>query len=508
MQTSTYAPEYGRHAGGQVAIATRSGTNALHGALFEYLRNDELDANSWFGNLNGLPRPTLRQTDFGFTAAVRSRRPRSTTVGIGRSSLWLFRVLSGSPVRGREQIPFPSGPRLPDRSSRSRVRSAAPEVRPGPLRADLKSYLIRGKGDKWEWQHPDASLKEPRTPDAPQGRSRDGRRDRSRLTHYKPGRAPLVRGGVTGGSPRVLNPDLDSSYVYNFYFGVQRALAENVVLESAFVGNRGVKWLTSRIGNNVDRFTGLRPNPNFATFDYWDNSDSTRYLSWQTSLRRRYSRNLSANFHYTWAKQIAYGAGDTGWVGSDTQDFFNLEANRGVGFQDVTHVFVSDIVYDLPRLDGLGRLARAVVGGWQVSAILTGQTGLPANITQPSATSGQRPDYIGGDPILSDYSETLQYLNPAAFARVPESDVGAAIRPGTLGRNPIRQPGLINVDFSLGKNFAISEGVRLQIRADSFNAFDHTNLSGLNTNIESSSFGRLNDTRGAREIQLNAKVTF
>lgn len=67
VQTSTYAAEYGRQPGAQVAIVTRSGTNSFHGSVFHYLRNDKLDANSWFGNFNGLQRPALRQNDFGFT---------------------------------------------------------------------------------------------------------------------------------------------------------------------------------------------------------------------------------------------------------------------------------------------------------------------------------------------------------------------------------------------------------------------------------------------------------
>jgi hypothetical protein len=67
IQTSTYAPEYGRQPGGQVAIVTRSGTNDLHGTLFNYFRNEKLDANNWFANFNGLARPALRQNDFGFT---------------------------------------------------------------------------------------------------------------------------------------------------------------------------------------------------------------------------------------------------------------------------------------------------------------------------------------------------------------------------------------------------------------------------------------------------------
>src|SRR5437879_7149494 len=67
IQTSTYAPEFGRTPGGQISIVTRSGTNQWHGALFDYLRNDVLDANDWFANSAGLPKPQERQNDFGGT---------------------------------------------------------------------------------------------------------------------------------------------------------------------------------------------------------------------------------------------------------------------------------------------------------------------------------------------------------------------------------------------------------------------------------------------------------
>src|SRR5574341_519821 len=65
IQTSTYAPEFGRQPGAQVQILTRSGVNDFRGAVFEYFRNDALDANDWFANANRLPRPALRQSDFG-----------------------------------------------------------------------------------------------------------------------------------------------------------------------------------------------------------------------------------------------------------------------------------------------------------------------------------------------------------------------------------------------------------------------------------------------------------
>ncbi len=67
IQTSTFAPEFGRTPGGQISIATRSGTNQFHGTLFDYFRNDVLDANDWFANSAGLPKPKERQNDFGGT---------------------------------------------------------------------------------------------------------------------------------------------------------------------------------------------------------------------------------------------------------------------------------------------------------------------------------------------------------------------------------------------------------------------------------------------------------
>src|SRR6185369_12247100 len=65
IQTSSFAPEFGRTPGGQVSIVTRSGTNAFHGTLFEYFRNSVLDARDWFVNFNGLAKPEERLNDFG-----------------------------------------------------------------------------------------------------------------------------------------------------------------------------------------------------------------------------------------------------------------------------------------------------------------------------------------------------------------------------------------------------------------------------------------------------------
>jgi Carboxypeptidase regulatory-like domain/TonB dependent receptor len=77
IQTSTYAPEFGRTPGAQISIVTRSGTNRFHGTLFDYLRNDAMDANDWFANRNGLKKPEERQNDFGGTFSGRLIKDRT-----------------------------------------------------------------------------------------------------------------------------------------------------------------------------------------------------------------------------------------------------------------------------------------------------------------------------------------------------------------------------------------------------------------------------------------------
>jgi hypothetical protein len=150
-----------------------------------------------------------------------------------------------------------------------------------------------------------------------------------------------------------------------------------------------------------------------------------------------------------------------------------------------------------------------VLGGWQVSGIFRANTGEPLLILQSTAIEGSRPDYVAGNTINSDYRSTLQYLNKAAFRPVPLSPASAAgVRPGNLGNGAVRGPGLWNADFSLGKNFAISERRRLAIRADMFNALNHTNLNGFSTDVNSSQFGKFTSTRGARVVQLNARLSW
>ncbi len=313
----------------------------------------------------------------------------------------------------------------------------------------------------------------------------------------------------------VINPNLQMPYVLSTYLGVQHALTPSLVLETAYVSNRGVKFPMNRTYNFPDRVTGVRPNPDIGQGYYLDNSQTSWYHSWQTSLRQRFSHNLTFAFRYTWGKQLATDSGDIGaYYQNDAnvraQDFFNLRREWGPADGDTTHYVSADWVYQLPALRSMSNaVVRQALGDWQVSGIVSAATGQPLIITETTGENISRPD-IAGSPINPDYQSTLQYLNKAAFVKVPISAAsGLPIRPGNLGRGAVRGPGFWNVDLSVGKNFKITETVRLQIRMDAFNAFNHTSLSGFaSTDVNSGSFGRFTNTRGARVAQLNARLSF
>jgi len=321
-------------------------------------------------------------------------------------------------------------------------------------------------------------------------------------------------------SGTAINTDFPNPYSLQWTLSVQRQLTGTLALESAFVGNRGVKLNMVRDENLVDRQTGLR-NPAFGQFRYYDTSESSHYSAWQTSLRKRFSQDLSFNVHYTWATSISYQDGDLLLPDRRPQDNNNLALEKGPSPYDIRHRFVSDFLYELPfaRLtDASTRGKKLLLAGWQFSGIYAAESGFPFHIGEPSY-AGARVDYAGGNALLNDASRPLQYLNRSAFARPPINAVsGVASRPGTLGRNALRGPGLWNIDLALSKTLAISERVGLQIRADMINAFNHTNFGpvpgagatayGIQTNINASDFGAFTSTRGARLVQFNARLTF
>ncbi|HEU0120852.1 MAG TPA: TonB-dependent receptor [Bryobacteraceae bacterium] len=132
IQTSTYAPEFGRQPGGQIQIATRSGTNNLTFTLFDYFRNDVLDANDWFANRSGLRRPALRQNDFGGVVGGPVLVPGYN----GRNRTFFFASYEGLRLR-QPQFQLDAYPTMAARASANASTRPLLSAYPIPNGADL-----------------------------------------------------------------------------------------------------------------------------------------------------------------------------------------------------------------------------------------------------------------------------------------------------------------------------------------------------------------------------------
>jgi hypothetical protein len=326
--------------------------------------------------------------------------------------------------------------------------------------------------------------------------------------------ADLQTAGIIGSSfaNSTISQYFPNPYSMQWMLGIQRSLPAAMTLEVNYVGNRGVKENLTESENLPDRLTGDAPVPSFGQFHRYLAGDSSNYHGLQVSLSRRLQNGLTFGSSYTWSKVLSYSDGDL-LLQANPQNNNDLNADYGPAPYDITHVFTLNALWELPldKWAGThGRAGRLALGGWQITGVFAANTGLPANITNgSSAYSVDRPDRTAGQHFyLSNYHSTHNYLNPLAFTAVPLSSAsGEQIRPGNLGRNTIRSPGALNTDLSLSKTITFGERIRLQLHADAFNAFNHTNLSGLVTNVSSGSLGELT-TATARTMQIGAKVRF
>jgi hypothetical protein len=195
----------------------------------------------------------------------------------------------------------------------------------------------------------------------------------------------------------------------------------------------------------------------------------------------------------------------------------NLRAERATSNFDRTQVFTSNFNWNLPRL-ARGALAvpvlKSVLDGWQVSGIARMWSGTPFDVVMSSDVAGigavqnQRPNIIGD---TSGSGTAGQWFNTAAFARPANGTFG------NMGRNSLRGPGVNKWDMAASKNFMLHEGVRLQFRAEFFNAFNHPSLTTVGSaltvtatgvNTSAGNFGVVTDSRDARVIQFGMKLNF
>jgi hypothetical protein len=328
------------------------------------------------------------------------------------------------------------------------------------------------------------------------------------------------------------NQPVGGSYQWNLQ--VQRQINNNLVASLAYVASHGHdlpfavdinQVPQSKLAVNDQQF---RPFPQYGSINAAgtvpNENAISNYHSLQAVIEKRVSYGLSFNFNYVWSHFLD-DLDTSGW-GSHTgnsnwQNAYNPAANYGSSNFDVRNSFKGDVIYLLPF--GRGRqfmnnnlLLDEILGGWKVATTLVVQSGQPFTPVMHdggnSFASGGNgfswyPNVVG-NPTLSNRGPK-QWFNEAAFA-VPTS--------GTFGnerRNALIGPGLRTVNLSLSKSFAIWEQVRMEVRGDANNAFNHANFGLPNNNLDLSgsaiSTGTSNISSTSvpmRTMQLSARISF
>jgi hypothetical protein len=275
----------------------------------------------------------------------------------------------------------------------------------------------------------------------------------------------------------------------------------------------------------------FRPYPQYLTINIAGTAPgenaTSNYNSLQAVIEKRISHGLSFNFNYTWSHFLD-DLDSSGWGShsgtSNWQNAYDPTANYGSSNFDVRNAFKGNVIYQLPF--GRGKqflnnnlLLDEIIGGWQASGTLVVQGGQPFTPSMNNGTNSYSlagnnfkwyPNVVG-NPVLSKRGIN-QWFNEAAFA-VPTS--------GTFGnerRNALLGPGLSTVNLSLGKTFAIWEQVRLQIRGDANNAFNHASFGEPNDSLTPSGASGAGIATGTstitgtsvpgRTMQLSARITF
>jgi hypothetical protein len=352
-----------------------------------------------------------------------------------------------------------------------------------------------------------------------------------------------------------------TSYAEQWSFDVQRKLPGSVLLDVAYAGSRGIKLFGNLAYNQLPNqvfslrdelrrlvpnpFIGkiatgdlsgpqvqlrqlLRPYPQFDRVTVNSPYGASTYHSLQAKVERRFSRGFSLLASYTFSKLIddvgatiegiageTVGAG----AGRSLQNYGNRRVERSVGAYDTPHAFAINSVWELPAgrgkrfLSGRGWLP-AVLGGWQLNGIAIFQSGTPLGLNSRTTETTVfsfgdvlRPDWNGKNPYVSGkISQRLdRYFDPSAFSPPPPYTYGNLARLLSW----LRAPGVASMDLSLFKNIRVRERVKLQFRAECFNALNHPEFGVPAIGIGNASAGVIsNQANQPRDVQMALKLVF
>ncbi|HTS65302.1 MAG TPA: hypothetical protein VMH28_24945, partial [Candidatus Acidoferrales bacterium] len=245
-----------------------------------------------------------------------------------------------------------------------------------------------------------------------------------------------------------------------------------------------------------------------------------KYDGMQTSLRKRFAMGLEYQVSLTWSHgrsdSIGY-YGEGGQAGSQSaymQNLYDRYDEWGPTYFDTKVAFVGSFVYDLPfgRKKKFGsnwnRGVDALLGGWQMGGIVSAHTGFPLTIKMsgdPSGTGARsfRANVIGTPNDPHNIGPGVLFLDPSPYAAPTAGTFGNS------GVGVVRGPGLKRFDYSLHKQFSVTEKKYFELRAEAFNLFNTPTFnSPASQTITSSLFGQIRSSQGERNIELAVKFYF
>jgi hypothetical protein len=321
--------------------------------------------------------------------------------------------------------------------------------------------------------------------------------------------APLAAGGLV--SPSGIQPDAYTPTVLSWTFRFEQKIGPHTSFAVGYTGSHGYHEMLSADANepfptacpaspcpaNLAPGTIYYPagaklaNPNVANTTTWFSEGVSSYNALQVDFYRRLADGLQLRAVYTFSKNLDDGSAWNTSVSTNAPGFvmfpLNPKLDYGLSAMDVPHSLVIHGIYELPWGKKLTGWRKQFAFGWSISAIETVQSGFPftpqlgfnpsnngdtRNPVRPSVNPAFTGRVILGGPN--------QYFDPNAFIVPPAGTYG------NLGRNTLRGPGLAELDVSIAKETAISERVKLQFRAESFNVLNHANFATPNAVVYSS----------------------
>jgi hypothetical protein len=306
-------------------------------------------------------------------------------------------------------------------------------------------------------------------------------------------------------------------------------------------GYSGAAFITSACDIVLNQ---VKPYLGYFAIDAMRTIFSSNYNALQVKVTKKWSGKSYIDGNFTWSHDLTNSPADySGFI----QNIYNVNADYGRASDDRKLILTVDGVFELPWYRDQKDLKSRLIGGWEISGIYTGVSGLPltvgasgglsivnqgaftsipapnnpTNVVNDNAglsvlgntNAGLRPNQIGdpqnGSGIQLHASKKWEqtnnpYFNTSAFqAQDPASNV-----PGTAKRGSIQGPGYGKVDIGIFRNFRIRENATFQFRGEAFNATNHTNVQTLGTTATSATFGQITGYRDARILQLAGRITF